>query len=686
MGVVENPILLGALVVGAILVLTVVIVALKSFHNIGPSEVGLVIKSFGRKLPDGKLIAENGEAGYQPDLLMPGWRAKLWPIFRVEKHPWVQIQPGAIGVVIAQVGGSLPSGAKSAIYNDQLGDFSSLRQFLAGGGQRGVQRYVLPPGTTVPMHPMAFVVITRGKMFGKTLSDDVDALTRQLTAEQLSVTEITPGSRRGSGGRDRGYDDEYGTTSNQGGDVDVIGIVTTLEGPPLPSGDIAGRLGGFDDVKLLEEGDAAPAEVIQLLLGTKNGLHNNYQDFQAFLDNGGCIGLQHDPLLYGSYLLNPFLVKVEIVPMLVVDQGEVAVVKSYVGLPTVDTSGVDYKFGSIVAPGHRGLWSEPLRTGKYPLNPRIYQYERVPTSILTLNWANATSAAHNLDKGLSSIAAKSSDAFTFSVDLQVQIHVPDTHAPRVIGMVGTMQNLVNEVLQSAVGNYIRNSLQKLKALRFIETRDEVQADAEAYVTDYLGRYNVEVRGVYIQDVVFPDDLVKVLTSREIANQEKTTFAAQQAAQLARVDLERQTGIAAAQSDLAKAEVSIEVNKALAAAAIAQADGQAEVTRRLGEAEGAKISAIGAAEASAVRAKGLAEAEAYEAQQNAIGREQTALVAALREIGVNGVKITPDTLVGGGSGSIMDLITLALTNKVTSNKGAVDNGGDAATITPAVTSS
>ena len=39
--------------------------------------------------------------------------------------------------------------------------------------------------------------------------------------------------------------------------------------------------------------------------------------YQAFLTAGGHIGLQHDPLLYGAYLLNPFLVRVEMVPMLV---------------------------------------------------------------------------------------------------------------------------------------------------------------------------------------------------------------------------------------------------------------------------------------------------------------------------------------------------------------------------------
>jgi len=62
------------------------------------------------------------------------------------------------------------------------------------------------------------------------------------------------------------------------------------------------------------------------------------KDFQTFLDLGGRIGLQHDPVLYGAYNLNPFLVRVEEVPMLVIEQGQVAVIKAYVGLPTQDTS------------------------------------------------------------------------------------------------------------------------------------------------------------------------------------------------------------------------------------------------------------------------------------------------------------------------------------------------------------
>jgi len=55
--------------------------------------------------------------------------------------------------------------------------------------------------------------------------------------------------------------------------------------------------------------------------------------------------------------------------MLVIEQGEVAVIKSYVGLGTEDTSGETFKYGSLVKPGHRGIWKETLITGKVKMNP-----------------------------------------------------------------------------------------------------------------------------------------------------------------------------------------------------------------------------------------------------------------------------------------------------------------------------
>src|SRR5436190_6958687 len=283
-------------------------VVARSIVAIGPAEIGLVIKRVSRRHNTTDTpIAFTGEAGYQADLLMPGVRFKLWPTYKVIRYPWVQVPAGEIGVLISQIGEPLPTGAKSAVYRPQFGNFTDLGTFIAGKGQKGVQRPVLPPGTLAPIHPVAFLVVTATKAYGLPVDPRITARgplepgSFGLKPEQFRVTVIAPNNTQ-----------------------DVVGIVTTLEGAPLGPADIACRIGGFSDIEALEkQSGISDSELIEALLGKKNELHNNYQDFQAFLDNGGRIGPQHDPLLYGAFLLNPLLVRVEPAPILGLHPGQV---------------------------------------------------------------------------------------------------------------------------------------------------------------------------------------------------------------------------------------------------------------------------------------------------------------------------------------------------------------------------
>ena len=230
---------------GAVLALFVIVGFFKSVYSIGPTQIGLVRKRFGAKLPGNNPVAFEGEAGYQAELLMPGLRFKLCLIYAVTKHPWVQVPAGQIGVVIAQVGEPTPIGAKSGVYKPVFGNFTDLKTFIEKGGQKGVQRPVLSPGTLAPIHPVAFLVITKPQVFGVPVSDEYRRLAQAkggltfaafgLEERQLEVTRIAP------------------KPADSGKVVNMIGIVTTLEGEPLPAGAIAGRLGGFEDIEELEK-------------------------------------------------------------------------------------------------------------------------------------------------------------------------------------------------------------------------------------------------------------------------------------------------------------------------------------------------------------------------------------------------------------------------------------------------
>jgi regulator of protease activity HflC (stomatin/prohibitin superfamily) len=297
-----------------------------------------------------------------------------------------------------------------------------------------------------------------------------------------------------------------------------------------------------------------------------------------------------------------------------------------------------------------------MRTGKFMINPRLYEAIKVPTAILTLNWAEYSSKAHDLDKDLKAIDAKSREGFKFSIDLQVQLHVPDTMAPRVISRVGSMNNLVAELLQGAVGNHFRNTLQGMAAVEFIEKRGMVQESASAHVSRMLKDYEVETVGVFLQDVDLPEELTKVLKEREIANQEIETYKKKRQAEAERKNVAEATGIANMQADLVKAKLGVQLQQDKASARKAEADGEAFY-----------LSETGRASAVAVEAEGLARAKGYKAQVDALGNDNTARINMARELANAKVAIVPQ-IASGGSGGLSDgLIGLLLSDRLGASK-------------------
>src|SRR5215471_20437899 len=110
--------------------------------------VGVVTKKFvlfgaHRNLPDGRIIALNGEAGFQADTLPPGLHFGLWPWqFTVELVKFFTVPQGKIGVVESCDGAPLPSGRIIA-QQVNCDAFQDARAFLQNGGQRGPQMEVI---------------------------------------------------------------------------------------------------------------------------------------------------------------------------------------------------------------------------------------------------------------------------------------------------------------------------------------------------------------------------------------------------------------------------------------------------------------------------------------------------------------------------------------------------------------
>jgi uncharacterized membrane protein YqiK len=408
---------------------------------------------------------------------------------------------------------------------------------------------------------------------------------------------------------------------------DAVGIVTTLDGRPIDPGEIAGEL-------------------------VPN--HDNFQNAQAFLECGGRRGLQEQILLSGTWNLNPWFVSVEQVSMLEIPIGHVGVVISFVGQAHVDVSGTEFRHGDLVLTGHKGVWVEPLYPGKHPVNPRVMKVELVPTTNIVLNWANRTES-HKFDQKLSSITVRSHDGFAFNLDVAQIIHVGALDAPKVISRVGSMQNLVDHVLQPTVGNYFRNSAQDYSVLDFLGGRTARQTEAAEFIRSALAAYDVQAVDTLIGDITPPAELMKTQTDRKIAEEEKKTYEIQEAAQKQRQLLVRETAMADIQQQVVASEQGV---------MIAELNANATVKAATGESESIRLRAMGQAEA--IRATGFAQAEAYQAGVQALGIQSFASLQLMQIVGERGVRIVPDVSVTGGAtgtGLIDALLGTALKDRL-----------------------
>ncbi len=576
------------LTVGAIiLAVTALLLFFSSFVSIREDQVGVVVKRFspGKAMPEGRVVALNGEAGYQARPLGPGIHYPYWPWqYKIEKHPFTKIEQGFVGLVIANDGDAMPVDRVLANVVD-CDYFQDAAKFLRNGGQKGRQSTVLTAGF-YRINPVLFKVIPN-----------------------VPITKI---------------------------DSDKIGIVTVMDGDPMPVGQMAAK--------------AAVG-------------HDDFQNPEAFIKAGGGRGLQEQIILAGNYNLNPWFCEIEEHPLFEVPIGYVGVVVSFVGDDSRDISGEQFTHGNIVRRGSKGVWDEPLYPGKHPVNTRIMKIELVPTTNIVLNWASARTEAHKLDEKLSTITVRSMDGFTFNLDVSQIINIGATKAPWVISRVGSVRNLVNQVLEPIVGNYFRNSAQNYSVLDFLSNRSERQREARQHINNAIIEYDVQSVDTLLGDITPPPELMVTLTARKIAEEQQKTFLTEEKTQRTRQELERQKALADKQKELVNSEQDVRVAEMRAKASVEQANGESQAVarraegeamarRRIGEAEADVLAIKGRNEGEAIRAIGLAKAEAYKQGVEAMGGNY-AVLQIFQALADKNIRLTPDVMVTGGGATSSD---------------------------------
>jgi uncharacterized membrane protein YqiK len=608
---------------------------LSGIRFIPNNRIGLVEKRFGLSSVKSGLMALNGEAGYQPQVLRGGLHY-LMPIqYVVHIAPLVTITQGKIGYIFARDGRPLKP-AQVLASNVTADDFQDVTIFIKNGGQRGPQRRILREGTYA-INLIQFVVITEERVYSLPMS-------REENEVVIRMAEVI---------KERGGFRPVVIKDTD----DKIGIVTVHDGPSLGQGEIIAPVVG-DDPSLAET------------------YHNKFQDADHFLLAGGMRGRQLQVLVEGTYYVNRLFATVEMIQKTIIEVGNVGVVVSYTGDAGTDLSGAEYRHGELVTKGSRGVWSEPLLPGKYAFNTYAGKVSTVPTTNFILKWIRNEVGAHHFDENLTEVSLITKDAFEPSLPLSVVVHIDYQKAPLVIQRFGDIKRLVEQTLDPMVSAYFKNIGQTRTLIQLLQDRSAIQQQASIEMKEKFIHYNLELEEVLIgtpsssQGDTQIETILMQLRSRQVAAEQVETYGQQEKAAVKERELREAESRALMQTKMTEAELSISIQSNQGKAEYQRSIQQAAQIRALAEAEAEKIARIGVAQALAteeqVRAYGGPQ---FQVTQQVLNRFSEAIQQS-------GVDVVPRVMVSGGngeqgsSGNVMEaLLTMLLSDRysATSNE-------------------
>jgi regulator of protease activity HflC (stomatin/prohibitin superfamily) len=629
--------------VGVVLLVLIVVLCLigLSIVLVPGNKIAIVERRWlGRKMPRGRVVAMPGQVGILAKTLEPGLHFILPFVFTVRKIAFQQIGVGEVGLVESIDGEPVPTGRIFAKVVPEHDAFQDGVKFLANGGQKGPQLQILPPGTY------------------------------RINSNLFHVNKVKP--------------IVVGTGQ--------IGIVTAMDGQPIPSGKLLGEsVPGHDNFQdgqaFLENGGQRGPQLDILLPGTyrintalfkvgikeamvvppsqvglvlaKDGLplpdgeriakmvsgHDDYQNAHKFLAQGGQRGPQLEILRPGTYYINPLMFKVELDDIIEVERGDVAVYISNVGLPpteemkahqaTFDNSSVHQEAGVgeryVVPKGYRGIWEEVAGPGHYYLNRWAYIPHIIRTTNQTFEWEN--SAKTRFD----SLKVISKDGFLIDITLKIVVRVWPEQCPYLVAKVGSVDILAQDVIHPMIESQFRNQASSISAMNFLLNREDEQARAHKQVRAELRKYYVECVSVLICQVSLPEELMQTQTRRIIAEQQTEMFARQQVAEEARIATEKTRATADQQIDLVRAEIDSKAAYEVKSTTITIAEGKAREIEVISQ----------------------AKADAYRLQSEILGEEAITAIEIIRQVAEGKIKITPEVMAGAGQGGLMDVVLAQL---------------------------
>lgn len=598
-------------------------------------KIGLVTKKFvlfgnKRELPDGRIIAVDGEAGFQAQTLPPGLHLAKWIWqYEITMQPLMIIPEGKIGLMVAKDGNELPTGHILA-RKVECDAFQSAELFIRNGGCKGRQSAYITAGT-YRINTFLFEIIV------------------------VDMTIIHE---------------------------NMVGIVTTLDGLPVEEGNIAGRTidghNNFQDVDaFLVKGGNKGLQPQVVLAGSyyinpwfvqieqikmteipigNVGVVISYVGIEGKDLSGtefkhgnivsrGEKGVWAEPLGPGKYPINTYIMRTEIVP----------------------TTNLVLNWASARSESHqldRNLSTITVRSKDgFPFNLDVSQIIHIPTT----EAPKVIARFGNMENLVSQVleptignyfrnSAQDSDVIAFLGTRKERQESAKAHIGRVLEQYNVfgVDTLIGDIVPP-------ESLMKTLTDRKLAEEQNVTYETQKKAEQTRQSLEKETAIADIQKEIVKADQ-GVLIAQRIAD-----------ASVKKAEGEA-TGIRIQSS--AEAERTKVIAEADAEKTRLTANAEAGKIKALANAEAEKIAVEGNAEAEKILAIGKSNAESYKLSVEAMGGDNFTRLKITEVIGKDGVKIIPEVFINGQgdspNGPISGLLGMKLLEDVLENKKTTDN--------------
>jgi uncharacterized membrane protein YqiK len=582
------------------------------------NKVGMVTKKFvlfgrDKELPDGRIIATKGEAGFQAKTLAPGLYWGMWPWqYSVSMEGFTIIPEGKIGLILANDGAEIPTGAilGRRVESD---NFQDAEKFLNNNGQKGRQTSYITAGT-YRINVFAFTV---------------------TIADMVSISE------------------------------NMVGIVTTLDGLPIEGGQIAGKLitghNNFQDIDVFLKHDGnrglqpsiilagsyninpwaiqieeipmtdVPIGFVGVVISYigEDGKDISGESFKhGNIVSKGQRGVWMEAYGPGKYPFNKYIMKVELVPT-------TNLVLNWANARN-ESHLLDKNLSTITVRSRDG----------FPFNLDVSQIIHIPATEAPKVIARFGSMSNLVSQVLEPTignyfrnSAQDSDVISFLITRKERQQSAKEHIKAVL----------DDYNVNAVDTLIGDILPPESLMKTLTDRKIAEEEQKTY---QIQRMAQEQRQGMEKETA-------------IADMQKEIVKAQQNVEIAQRTADATVKKAEGDADSLRLQVDAE-----ATATKMRAGAQAEATRVNASADAEKITKTGLAEAEKILAIGKSTADAYDLQVKAMGNENFTRFKITEEIGKGRIKIIPDLIVNGGNstdGSLSGLMGMQLMQMIQQDK-------------------